>query len=114
MIGMNKFRCKSCLYIHEGLDAPDRCIKCGAPKDQFERIPDNFASLIDRSHNTNNLLIQAIDRLNSLSELSEKGIQDNLDPACLYLFQHIKDIAAVTKRMALAEIQTHSQKNKWG
>lgn len=111
---MSKFRCKTCMYIHEGDDAPSVCPKCGAPKEQFERIPENMAALIDRSKVTNFLLIESLKYLEELEKLSIKGINDNLDPSCLYIFRHINEFVTVLKAMIYAEINTHTEKGKWG
>lgn len=32
---MKKFVCTVCGYIHEGMEAPEKCPICGAPKDKF-------------------------------------------------------------------------------
>ncbi|MCX7770939.1 MAG: rubredoxin [Proteobacteria bacterium] len=109
-----KFRCLSCLYIHQGDKAPDVCPKCGATKEQFEQIPENFSKLIDRSSYTNNLLMRSIYHIEELQHLSAKGMDDNLDPGCLYIFRHMNEITKILKAMILAEINTHTQKGKWG
>lgn len=111
---VKKFRCKSCLYIHQGEEAPSICPKCGAPKEQFEALPENLSKLIDRSNYTNSLLIKSVDLIDNLQDLSVKGIDDNLDPGCLYIFRHINEITKILKAMILAEINTHTQKGKWG
>lgn len=111
---VKKFRCKSCLYIHQGNNAPDICPKCGAPKEQFELIPENISALIDRSKYTNNLLMESYKIIDNLQDLAVKGISDNLDPGCLYIFRHINEISNILKAMILAEINTHTQKGKWG
>lgn len=38
---MKKWICKVCGYTHQGAEAPDRCPKCGASKDQFFLDKDN-------------------------------------------------------------------------
>ena len=32
---MKKFVCTVCGYVHEGEEAPDKCVQCGAPKEKF-------------------------------------------------------------------------------
>ncbi len=111
---MKKFRCKSCLYIHQGEQAPRLCPKCGAPSEQFELIPENFSALIDRSKYTNELLMKSYNIIDELHNLSIKGINDNLDSSCLYMFRHINEFSQIMKAMILAEINTHIEKGKWG
>jgi rubredoxin len=111
---MRKFRCKSCLYIHRGEDAPKFCPKCGAPSEQFELIPENLSTLIDRSGYTNELLMKTYNIINDLHDASIKGINDNLDSSCLYIFRQISEFSQIIKAMILAEINTHIEKGKWG
>ncbi|WP_455391650.1 rubredoxin-like domain-containing protein [[Eubacterium] cellulosolvens] len=33
-----KWKCIVCGYIYEGETPPDRCPKCGAPKEKFRKI----------------------------------------------------------------------------
>lgn len=34
----NKWRCRVCGYVHEGLEPPDECPACGAPKEMFDPV----------------------------------------------------------------------------
>ncbi len=111
---MYKYRCKVCFYIHDGEAPPDICPKCGAPKDQFEKLPENISLLIDRSRKTNNLLLKTLVNLQHLKDIANEGINDNLDPSCLYIFQRISESCKIMEKMIMAEIAAHSQKNKWG
>lgn len=47
---MKKWICKVCNYTHQGEEAPDRCPKCGSPKNQFVQEEGNvrkvFTSLL--------------------------------------------------------------------
>ena len=36
-IGMTKWVCSVCGYIHEGDNPPDQCLQCGAPSTKFKR-----------------------------------------------------------------------------
>lgn len=111
---MDKFKCKVCLYIHTGETPPEICPKCGAPKEQFEKIPDNISLLIDRASKTNTLLIGSLNLINQLSIIANNGIEDNLDPTCLYIFQRIKEYCKIIEKMIISEIHLHAEKNKWG
>jgi len=111
---MSKYKCKVCLYIHNGDNPPDICPKCGAPKEQFEKLPENISLLIDRSSKTNYILIDSLSLIRQLSIKANDGIEDNLDPSCLYIFQRIKEYCKIVEKMILSEIHSHTEKNKWG
>jgi len=111
---MKIFRCKACFYLHEGEDAPDFCPKCGAPKEQFELLDENITGLIIRSRKSNALLMTSITMLKELQNLAKEGINDNLDPSCLNYFQRVAEYSDLLKKIAMAEIQSHIAKNKWG
>ncbi len=36
---MQRWRCSICGYIHTGIEPPESCVACGAPKDAFEEYP---------------------------------------------------------------------------
>lgn len=36
---MAKWMCKVCGYIHEGEEPPEECPICGAPKEEFVKVP---------------------------------------------------------------------------
>ena len=38
---MKKWKCLVCGYVHEGDSPPERCPKCGAPKEKFVLISDS-------------------------------------------------------------------------
>jgi rubrerythrin len=43
-IKMKKFVCTVCGYIHEGMEAPEKCPVCKAPKDKFiEKVDEDMA-----------------------------------------------------------------------
>lgn len=37
---MKKWRCTVCGYIHEGDTPPEKCPRCGAPKEKFVTVDD--------------------------------------------------------------------------
>ncbi len=80
------WKCTICRFIYEGPEAPDKCPKCGAPKEKFVKLGDEEEKLIIRSRPSNNLHIEAYTLLQRLLEIAEKGIKDNLDPPCLRIF----------------------------
>jgi hypothetical protein len=47
-------------------------------------------------------------------ELAEDGIDDNLDPACVRIFEHAMGQAEILQQSIKAELQSHVKKGKWG
>lgn len=37
-----KWKCRNCGYIHEGLEAPEKCPACGHPREYFELLDENY------------------------------------------------------------------------
>ncbi len=108
-----KFKCKGCGYIADN-EAPDICPKCGAKKEMFEELSEEVSNLIDTSRCTNYIHMELIEHMNSVLALSEGGIEENLDPNCVKLFQYAQEQAEIIKQMAKAEIVAHIGKGKWG
>ncbi len=111
---MKKFRCTVCNFIYEGNNAPDKCPRCGAPKEKFQQIAEDKAKLIDRSRLSNGLLIHLATLLEEVTQMATKGINDNLDPACVAIFTKARDEAHLLRQFIKAEIEVHISKGKWG
>lgn len=111
---MVKWRCTVCGYVHDGDSPPEQCPKCGAPREKFERLPDDKAQLIERSRFTNGLHMQLYTLLEEVAAVAQKGIQDNLDPPCVRIFETVLAEARVNQQRIKAEIQGHIGKGKWG
>jgi len=111
---MTKIRCTVCNLILDGETIPDKCPRCGAPKEKLEQVPEDKSSLIDRSRLTNDLHMQLSGLLDKILQIAEAGINDNLDPGCVAIFTKVKQDSTLTKQYVKAEIQTHIGKGKWG
>ncbi len=109
-----KWRCQVCDYVHDGDEAPERCPKCGAPKEKFAQIDAAAADLIERSRKGNGLLCRLISISEDLLALAEAGIEDNLDPSCVQLYKQLRVKATELRQAAKAEIAAHMSKGKWG
>jgi len=107
------FKCSVCGYIHEGNEAPDSCPKCGAPKEQFVALSEDDAKKVYASNRTNDIHMSIIKLAMEMEELSKEGIEINLDPPCVSVFQHAVDEAWVIKQRSKAEIAGHVGKGKW-
>ena len=49
-----------------------------------------------------------------MMDLAEDGIDDNLDPDCVKVFQRALDQAEILQQSIKAELQSHMKKGKWG
>lgn len=111
---MKKWRCGVCGYIHDGESPPERCPKCGAPKEQFAEVPAEGAALLERSRLSNALHAELHALMDRVAAVAAKGIEDNLDPGCVALFKYATGQAGIIQAMIKAEIATHLGKGKWG
>lgn len=108
------WRCTVCGFIHDGENPPEKCPKCGAPAEKFEKLPEEKVSLVERSRYSNLLHARLLVLADEMTAVAEKGIQDNLDPGCLDVFKKAKAAAHTIGQMVKAEIQSHMNKGKWG
>jgi len=108
------WRCSVCGFVWDGEEAPDECPKCGSPKEKFTEIEEKAAELIDRSRFTNSLHMSLFGLLEQVADISEEGIDDNLDPACVKIFTRARDAADILMQSIKAELQGHMNKGKWG
>lgn len=111
---MPLWRCNVCGLIFEGPEPPDKCPKCGAPKEQFARLTEQEEGLVLRSRRTNYLHMKALTLLQELAEVAEEGINDDLDPNCVKIFKEEKEFAIITIQKIKAELEGHMRKGKWG
>jgi hypothetical protein len=111
---MKKFRCTVCNFIYEGSDAPDKCPRCGAPKEKFEQVAEDKAKLIEKSKLSNGLHMHLATLLEEVTQVATKGINDNLDPSCVAIFAKAKEEAHLLRQFIKAEIEGHIGKGKWG
>lgn len=110
---MKLWKCSVCGYVHEGETAPEKCPKCGVPAEKFAELPKEDADKIYRSDKSNDYHMQLIRLAMKMDKIASKGIEDNLDPACVHVFQTAKKHAWEIKQMAKAEIAGHLSKGKF-
>jgi len=110
---MKKWLCP-CGYIHDGETAPESCPKCGVGPDKFQLLDDKAAELVERSRHTNMLHSQLVTLGRQMEAVCKDGIEDNLDPACVRVFQRVLDHSYEIMKLAMTEMQGHMKKGKWG
>lgn len=107
------WKCSVCGYMHEGAEAPETCPKCGAPKEKFAALSDEDAKKIFAADRTNDIHMEIINLAMKIKDLAKEGIEINLDPPCVALFQQAKNEAWVIKQRSKAEIAGHNIRGKW-
>lgn len=110
---MKLFKCTVCGYVYEGEEPLDVCPKCGAPKDKHIELSEADADKIYNSDETNDLHMELISLAATIAELSETGIDINLDPGCVDVFKKASAMAWEIKALSKAELQGHMNKGKW-
>jgi len=108
-----KWRCV-CGYIHDGEAAPAQCPKCGAPAEKFTKLDEKAAELVERSRRTNVLHCLLIDLGRKVEKACHEGIEDQLDPACVDVFQKSLVHSYEIMKLSMTELQGHIAKGKWG
>ena len=108
------WKCTVCQLILDVEEAPDKCPRCGAPKEKFTELTGDPEELVKKSRETNSLLMELCEIMEQVESMSEEGIEINLDPNCLALFKKAKEQSNVLKQSAKAEIEVHVGKGKWG
>ncbi len=108
-----KWKCV-CGYIHDGDEAPAQCPKCGAPAEKFTLLDDKAATLVERSRHTNALHARLADLGRKIEQVCKDGIEDNLDPGCVDVFQKSLAHSYEMMKLAMTEMQIHVAKGKWG
>jgi hypothetical protein len=107
------YKCKGCGYISDDT-APDICPKCGANKSMFEELSEDSAILVGKSRCTNYIHMEITGLVNSIISMSRDGIEENLDPNCVKIFNYIEEHGTIIKQMIKAELEAHVGKGKWG
>ena len=110
---MKKWLCP-CGYIHDGEAAPANCPKCGAPAEKFKLMEGAAADLVERSRRTNALHCRLVNLGRKMELACKEGIEDNLDPGCVQVFQRSLAHGYEIMKLAMTEIQGHMKKGKWG
>ena len=108
-----KFKCV-CGYIHDGDEAPANCPKCGAPAEKFTLLEEAAANLVERSRRTNTLHCKLVALGREIEGVCKAGIEDNLDPGCVDVFQKALAHSYEIMKLSMTEVQGHMGKGKWG
>ncbi|MGL5978200.1 MAG: rubredoxin-like domain-containing protein [Erysipelotrichaceae bacterium] len=109
---MKLWKCSVCGLVHEGESAPENCPKCGATADKFVLLDEEAATKIYRSDRSNDLHMRLITLAMEMDAICKEGIEDNLDPTCVVVFNNTKKRAWEIKQMAKAELIGHNSKGK--
>ncbi|MGI6035167.1 MAG: rubredoxin-like domain-containing protein [Limnochordia bacterium] len=108
------WKCSVCNYIWEGEAPPEKCPKCSHPKEKYQALTEEQWGLVERSRLTNDLHVKLLNILPALAEIARQGIEDDLDPPCVKIFQKIREQASFLEQSIKAELEGHMKKGKWG
>lgn len=111
---MKKWQCGGCGYISDGDEAPCKCPKCGAPKEQFAELDAAAAALVERSRHTNALHAKVVALGRKIECICGNGIEDALDPGCVDVFKKSQAMAYEMMKLSMTEMAGHMKKGKWG
>jgi hypothetical protein len=107
------WKCSVCGFVYEGSEAPPKCPKCMSPKEKFAALSEEDAQKIYASDRTNDIHMEIIRLAMKIAKLAKEGIEINLDPPCVALFEQARDEAWIIKQRSKAEIAGHLGKGKW-
>jgi hypothetical protein len=107
------WKCTVCGYMHDGDTPPEVCPKCGAPAEKFSVLTDEDAKKVYASDRTNDIHMEIVQLAMRIEKLAKEGIEINLDPPCVALFEKAKHEVWVIKQRSKAEIAGHVGKGKW-
>ena len=108
------WKCTVCNLLWEGDKPPDKCPKCGSPGEKYQELTQEQWDLVERSRFTNSLHVHLLTILPDLQEMAREGLEDELDPRCVDIFQRLLDEATFLEKSIKAEINGHVSKGKWG
>lgn len=107
------WKCSVCGYTHTGDEAPEKCPKCGAPRESYVLLSEVDAKKITDSDRTNDIHMEIINLAMRIRELAMEGIDINLDPPCVEVFTKAGNESWVIKQRSKAEIAGHMGRGKW-
>jgi predicted nucleic acid-binding Zn-ribbon protein len=108
------WKCGNCGYIWDEDEPPEVCPKCSSAREKYAEIEEKASDLIERSRFTNSLHMELYTKLEEVMSLAEDGIDDDLDPSCVKLFERAFEQAEILQQTIKAELQSHMNKGKWG
>jgi hypothetical protein len=69
---------------------------------------------MERSRRTNALHCQVVDLARQVERACKEGIEDELDPGCVDVFQKSLAHSYEMMKLSMTEMQGHMGKGKWG
>jgi hypothetical protein len=108
------WRCRDCGLVWDGESAPSECPKCSAKEGRFVRLEPEVAHQIERARFTNVLLMQLYLLLEQVMDVAEDGIDEDLDRACVEIFEEAMLVAEPLQQVIKAEMEAHVKQRKWG
>ncbi len=108
------WRCRTCDLVWDGESPPSECPKCSAKEGRFLRLEPTAADRIERARFTNALLMQLSLLLEQVMDVAEDGLDEDLDRACVSIFEQAVVTAEPLQQAIKAEIEAHVKQQQWG
>jgi hypothetical protein len=83
-------------------------------RDAFVPLDEQAAGLVERSRRTNALHCRIVSLAREIEAACKDGIDDNLDPGCVDVFQKTLAQSYDMMKLSMTEVQGHIAKGKWG
>ena len=107
------WRCEVCGYLHKGSEPPEICPKCGAPKEKFELLDEEEAEMMREAMQTKETYAQILARLDEIFQLTQEGIDLDLDDGCNLIFKKTQEEISGIHKMIKDELAGHAQQCIW-
>lgn len=107
------WKCSVCGFTHTGDEAPEKCPKCGAPKESYNLLSEADAKKVTDADRTNDIHMEIIKLAMQIHALAKEGIDINLDPPCVEVFTKANTESWIMKQRSKAEIAGHMGRGKW-
>lgn len=111
---MALFKCGVCGYTYDGEEAPDKCPKCGAPKEEYQQLEKDAEELVLKSRKTNEMHVAISGLYAKIQKWAKTIKEENLDPPCVAIAERVLKDTHETIQAIKAELETHMKKGKFG
>ena len=110
---MKMWRCDVCGYLHEGDEAPEVCVKCGAPREKFVLLDEEEAEMMHDAVRTREQYQRIFALLTEVLEVAQEGIELDMDEGCNRIFNQTKEEVSGVHQMIKDELAGYAQHCVW-
>ena len=110
---MKMWRCDICGYLHEGEEALEFCVKCGAPREKFVLLDEEEAEMMHDALRTREQYQRIFALLTEVLEVAQEGIELDMDEGCNRIFNKTKEEVSGVHQMIKDELAGYAQHCVW-